>query len=892
MTPPEPGWSALKRVVEEALDLAPEARDGHLAARCPEETHHAEAIRLLRACELAAGSPVLGQPAAEFLAPVLAGVDEREAGVPEALRTALSGRYSIERELGRGGMARVYLARDERHGRPVALKVPHPELVPYGDPSRGAARFQREIEIAARLSHPHILPLYDSGAAGGLLYYITPYVDGETLRHRLSRTGRLPLAETLHLLRDVARALAYAHRQGLVHRDIKPANILLNREGDALVADFGVARGLAAAQDPTGGLEDRHHDGAVAAGPHDHPSPEGEFTETTLAFGTPPYMAPEQVSGGPGIDHRADLYALGAVAYELLTGTAPFAGRPRHEQLAAHVSETPEPVAVRRPDVPEGLARLVDRLLAKRPEDRPRDAAEVVHLLDAALAGLGPAVRGAEEDVAGALGVWSRSLKALPALVVLGLISADVPMRTSEGAAGETSIAVLHFVTRSGTLEEDAFSKGLTDELARVLSRVQGVRVVGRTSLAALARRNLDGPAIGETLGVETVLEGSVRRDPEQVRVAASLVRARDGRILWSETYEVPAREIFALQEQVVRDVVAAVSPRGIGESPSTTGAERGTEDREAYDLYQKGRYLASTRQRDGLYRALGYLEEAVARDSTYARAWAGIADAWTFLGLFGHVPPRDAYPRARVAAERAVELDSRLVEAHATLAHLMFVYEWNWQAAESALERAIALDPRYPPLRIYFASFLHSVGRPEEALEQMAVAKELDPLAPTGIFSGRIYVDTRRPDAAIQVLEEQIELEPRLDLAHQFLAHAYLQKGMPDEAIASMKRAAELSGPRDLAQLAYVYAKTDHPGEARQVLARLREDGRPLDPLGFHLAMAYAALGDTDEAFRWLEAAYTEHGGYMNLLAVATGFESLRSDPRFDELLRRMGLR
>jgi serine/threonine-protein kinase len=421
-------------------------------------------------------------------------------------------------------------------------------------------------------------------------------------------------------------------------------------------------------------------------------------------------MAPEQVTGGPGIDHRADLYAFGAVAYELLTGAAPFAGRPRHEQLAAHLSEVPVPVAARQPDIPEALAALVDRLLAKHPGDRPRDAAEVLQLLDA-----GP----------------------LP-----------------------------------------------------------------------------DRPA------------------------------------------------------------------------------ERSTEDRKAYELYLKGRYLANTRQREGLVRAVSYFEEAVTRDSAYALAYSGMADAWAFLGIFGHVPPRDAFPKARAAAERAIALDSRLVEGHATLAHLLFAYEWNWQAAESAFERAIALDPRYPTLRMYYASFLHSVGRPEEALAQLAVASEIDPLTPTGVLSGRIYVDTRRPDAAIRVLQEAIELDPRHDLAHQLLAHAYLQKGRPDEAIASMRRAATLSGARDLAQLAYVYARTGDTAEARRVLAGLLEGGEPLDLLGFHLAMAYAALGDSDRAFRWLEAAYAQHASFMNLLAVSTGFESLHSDPRFDHMLRRMGLR
>lgn len=758
MTTAEPDWSALKRVVAEALELPADARDSWVEGRCPDPVRRAEVARLLRACERAAACPFFDRPAAWFAEPLLAGGDGPGEDVLRSLRTALAGRYTIQRELGRGGMATVYLAHDERHARPVALKLLHPELVPDSGPARGAARFQREIEVAARLSHPHILPLYDSGATDGLLYYITPYVDGENLHERLRRTGGLPLAESLRVLRDVARALDYAHRAGLVHRDVKPANILLTRDGDALVADFGVAKGLAAAQGG-GGL------------------PEADLTEGTLVLGTPAYMAPEQVTGDPGIDHRADLYALGAVAYELLTGQAPFARRPRHEQLAAHVSEAPDPLSVRRPDVPEALAALVDRLLAKSPDARPADAAEVLRLLDAA--GTGPApTRREPRDRGGAGRVVRRSLGLLPLVAALVLLWSSVPMKgTPSSTAGQRSIAV-------------------------------------------------------------------------------------------------------------------ATSAGGAAALSVATPPARGTEDGEAYELYTKGKHLANTRQREGLFRALAYYEGAVGRDPAYARAYAGMADAWTFLGIFGHLPPHEAFPLSRAAAERAIALDSLLVEGHATLAHVLFVYEWDWEAAESALERAIALNPRYPLLRMYYASFLHSVGRPEEALAQLALAGELDPLVLTGLLSGRIYVDTHRTDAAIRVLEETLELDPRLDLAHQLLGHAYLQKGKTEEAIASMGRAAALSGPRDSAQLAYVHAIAGDDEEARRVLARLREGGRRLDLLGFHLAMAYAGLGEADEAFRWLETAYEQHASFMNLLGVTTGFESVRADPRFGDLLRRMGLR
>jgi serine/threonine-protein kinase len=862
--------------VAQALELPVEERAACLAALCPDSAQRSLAERLLRACERAATSPIFDAPATIFAAPILAEMREHERAIPEPLRIALEGRYTIERELGRGGQATVYLARDERHGRLVALKVLHPAMVGDDGPWQNALRFQREIEFAARLSHPHILPLYDSGAVAGRLYYVTPYVDGESLRDRLRRTGRLPLPETLRVLRDVARALSHAHRQGLVHRDIKPANILITREGDALVSDFGVAKAL-----------------AEAASPAD--APDAELTGGALVLGTPAYMAPEQATGGPEVDPRADLYSFGVVAYELLIGATPFAGRERHEVLAAHISEPPPPLDAGANDLPAALATLVDRLLAKRPADRPRDAEEVLEWLDLVISN--PMASASSARLTGRRPWYLGSGRALRlAGVVTVVMTASVLIaawsrRLGDAGAEAPSIAVLPFANTRGTLDDAAFSDGLTDELTGALSRVPGLEVAARQAATALARQGVGVATIGERLGVATVLEGRVLRDGERLEVTTNLVATRDRRIVWSETYDVSSRDVFAVQERIARDVVTALSPRLTGSPPAGTLVERGTDNVEAYQLYLKGRFLFNTRQRDGLSAALQHFTNAVALDSTYARAYAAIAEVHTLQGIFGYERPREASPKARAAATRAIALDSLLGEAYAALAHQLFVYEWNWSAAEPALERAIALSPRYPTARMYYASYLHSVGRPEEALAQLNAAREIDPITATGVLSGRVYVDTRRPDAAIRVLQEEVELDPRRDLAHQLLAHAYLQKGLHAAALASMRSAAALSGPRDSAQLAYIHAATGDDAEARRILERLVGSRPGLEMLGFHIAMAYAGLGEADEAFRWLESSYAEHGGFMNLLAVTTGFESVRSDPRFADLLRRMRL-
>lgn len=886
MTPDSHDWPDVKRALVEAVELPAADRAAFLDATCSADpVLRATVERLLRAHERASKSgSMFDEPLAELAASLIAEVDDRERDAPAAaLQSHLAGHYTIERELGRGGMATVYLARDERHGRAVALKVVHPRpgldlrLGLRGAPARGADQFQREIEFAARLSHPHILPLHDSGGVAGRLYYVMPYVEGESLRDRLARDGRQSLDVTLRVLRDVARALAYAHRHGIVHRDIKPGNILLTQDGDALVSDFGVATALAAT---TGSDETRVGSDVGGAGP---------------VLGTPAYIAPEQSTGDPATDHRADLYSLGVVAYEMLAGTAPFGSRPSGELLEAHRSEAPEPLADRRLDTPLALETLVMRLLAKRPADRPRDATEVLETLDAVLrdhhmsSAFAPALPQPRPR-----GEAARRFAFPAAGLLLALLGgAALAMLSGRGTAPvERSIAVLPFVNTSGNIEDEPFSDGLTEELIGALSGVPGLEVAGRTSTFALKGRGLGIRTIADTLGVRTVLEGSVWRDGDQLKVTTQLVDARDNRVIWAETYDREFRDVFAVQEQIARDVVTALSVRLTGSGVPGRLVEHGTDDLEAYQLYLRARFLFKTRRRDGLMRARTLFEKAVALDPSYARAHAGLADVYNTLGIFGYERPHDAFPNARAAAERAIALDSLLGEAHAALAHQTFVYEWDWEAAEPAFERAIALNPTYPEVRLFYSMYLHNTRRHEEALAQVRVARMLDPLAPAGALSGRVYVNTKRPDAAIRDLNEALELNPQLDLAHQLLGHAYLQKGEHSEAIASMQRAAELSGPRDSAQLAYIYGATGRLAEARRILQHLLDSApqRYLPP--FHIAMAYAGVGDAEEAFRWLETAYDERASFMDGLAVTTGFDAIRSDPRFGQLLRRMGLR
>ena len=456
------------------------------------------------------------------------------------------------------------------------------------------------------------------------------------------------------------------------------------------------------------------------------------------------------------------------------------------------------------------------------------------------------------------------------------------------------SVAVLPFANTSGDPADEHFSDGLTDELIGALGKVDGLRVAARTSAFALKGRPLDARAAARTLGVGAVLEGSVRRAGERLKVGAQLVSAADGSVLWTETYDREPADVFAVQEEIARAIAAALRVRLGAAGERAHLVARPTADLVAYELYLKGRYVFQTRTTgEGIVQAAGYFERAVARDPTYARAYAGLSDVYTRQAIFGYAPPRETFARAKAAAERALALDGSLAEAHAALGHVLCVAEYAWVEGERELRQAIALDPSYVFARGPLAICVASQGRVDEAIALLETARGLDPLSPTvNNLLGRAYVSAGRPDDAIRVLSQMLELNPQLDLAHQQLGHAYLQKGMGTEAIASFRRAAALSGPRDSAQLAYAYAVTGERAEAERILATLLAPSRRgRGALPYHVAMAYAGLGDADAAFRWLDRGYAERASFMVGVKAEDGFARLHADPRWARLLRRMAL-
>jgi serine/threonine protein kinase/tetratricopeptide (TPR) repeat protein len=736
----------------------------------------------------------------------------------ERVGGALAGRYALERELGHGGMATVYLADDLRHGRKVAIKVLRPELGSLLGPDR----FTREIRIAAALNHPHILPLHDSGEADGLLFYVMPYVRGGSLRQRLSREGRLSIDEAVSLVRQVATALDHAHAHGLIHRDIKPENILLH-EGEAMVADFGIA---------------------LAAGS----APGDRLTATGLLVGTPEYMSPEQAAGERGLDARSDVYSVACVLYELLTGEPPHAGTTARSVIARRFTEPPPRVRRQRPEVTPAVEQAIVRALAPDPEARFPSAAAFADGL-------------------------------------VGVTAAQTPR--------PPSIAVLPFRNLSLDPENEFFADGITEDVIAQLSKIRSLRVISRGSAMRFKTREQSLREIGVALDVGTLLEGSVRRAGSRVRIVAQLIDAEADRPLWAETYDRELTDIFAIQSDVALQIAAALEAELSPEERRRIRKEP-TDDVAAYQLYLLGNHCLSRWTQEGVERGLKHLEQALARDPDYALAHATIARAYSeiALGVVGGLPPEEAFRRSRAAAVRALEIDAGLAEAHAMLAMLKYVCDYDWSGAEEEFKRAIELNPNSGDTYDAYGLMLAALERYDEALEMQRRAHELDPLAHR-LDAASTLLRAGRYDEALRVAIRVTEVEPHFAMAHATLGWAYLLNGMSDQGLAALQKAVALDPESTLylAQLGQALARVGRTEEARQVLRRLEELSRQRYVSPYHMAYVHTGLGEHDRAMDWLERAYAARAGGVYGIKGSFLFSSLREHPRFKALLAKMNL-
>jgi serine/threonine-protein kinase len=774
----------------------------------------------------------------------------------ERLRNALSERYRIEREVGRGGMATVYLAEDLKHHRQVAIKVLDPELAA----GLGHTRFLREIEIAAGLTHPNILPLYDSGESDGLLYYVMPFVEGESLRSRLAREKQLSIPDSVAIGRAVAGALSYANGLGIVHRDIKPENILFV-SGQPVVTDFGIARAVGAA----GG---------------------DQLTQTGVAIGTPAYMSPEQAAGERDLDARSDLYALGCVLYEMLTGQPPFTGRTAQAVLARHAVDTVPALRTVRQAIPERLEAVVLRALAKTPADRFRTADELAEALE-------QSTRTGEWAAPARLFPRRRIIQAAAViLAILGFGAWWFTSRPVVGSARIESLAVLPLTNLGGDSGQDYFVEGMQEALITELSKISALKVISRTSTLRYRKTEKSLLDVARELNVDGVIEGSALREGDQVRITVQLVDGRSDRHVWAQTFDRELRGVLALHSEVAREIARQIKVTLTPPEEQQLAVTRVVNPR-AYELYVLGRHQWNQRTLDGYKQAVGSFLEALEQDPTYAPTYAALADAYMWLGEQGGMPKREAREESAGALAKALALDETLTDAHVSMGLWKLRFGWDWAGAEREFKRALEFNPGSASAHQMYGRTLAFARRFDDAQRELESARELDPLSvPINAYIGQAYLYAGQYARAEEQFRKTLLIDPNHVLTHHNLGELYLAQKRPAEAVKELERS--VAGSADpsshyLAILGCGYAMAGRKTEAVRLLKDLETKATEDLASAFDVAALYVALSEKERALAWLEQGYAKRDYWLVEIRAWPWFDSLHSEPRFQDVLRRM---
>jgi serine/threonine protein kinase/Tfp pilus assembly protein PilF len=818
------------------------------------------------------------------------------------------GPYQVVRLLGAGGMGKVYLTYDPRLNRPVAVKL----LSHYGAAEEERSRrFRQEALAASALNHPNILTIHEISDFEGQDYIATEFIDGVTLRARLSG-GEMPFATALEFATQIAAALSAAHEAGIVHRDIKPENAMVRADGLVKVLDFGIAKYTQAV-----GVQDQ------------------DLVETKpgVVVGTAPYMSPEQARGLP-VDARTDVWSLGVMLYEMVAGRVPFVGKTASETVSLILQKQPAPLARYAPDVPAELERIVTKALTKDREERYQTAKDMLidlrnlkrklevdaeiertvspapgspqstssgQIVPATVSGSVAATAPANDSHSASSaefvvsGIKQHKLAAILVLVVLigSAVGLGLYLHARNTEVAIDSIAVLPFENKSTEPDADYLSDGLADSLLYRLSQLPNLKVSPSSSVLRYKGKEIDAVKVGQDLGVNAVLSGRIVQRGDNLTISIELVDVRYNKLLWGEQYERKISDLLATQREIAQEIVEKLKLKVSGEEKVL--AKHYTESNEAYQLYLKGRFYWNKRTAEALTKAIEYFNQAIEKDPGFALAYAGLANCYV-LHHGNAQPPREKMPKARAAAMRALELDETLSEAHTSLARVMAVYDWDWPGAEKEFRRAIELNPRDALAHQWYGGYFELMGRRDEALAERKKALDLDPLSlASNSELGLAYYFARDYDKAIEQFRMALELDPNFPLATAQLPVNYDLKGMYDQAIAGFQKLATQRGDtrwsNALAGLGHAYAMSGKKAEARAVLAELKQRSQQEYVPADSIALVYTGLGEKDEAFTWLEKAYEDHAFKMAWLKVEPQWDSLRSDPRFADLLRRMRL-
>jgi serine/threonine-protein kinase len=798
------------------------------------------------------------------------------------------GGYEIVDLLGVGGMGEVYLAHHKRLRRKVALKFLPAYLTNNGAQLR---RFEQEARAASALNHPNILTVYEVGESAGTEFIATEFIEGKTLRHHMENV-QMTLGESLDVAIQLASALAVAHQAGIVHRDIKPENIMLRPDGYIKVLDFGLA------------TMSQQYQPAIDS---DRLSEGESSVQKRIAFGTPHYMSPEQARCQQ-VDARTDIFSLGAVIYEMLTSRKPFDGKSSGHVVSEILEKEPPPISEIQPAIPAELAEVVTKALQKNREARYQTAAELNEDLKSVRLLLGrhdlkedaPLQERSVRNTTFTAGFqsgeiayhWKAMALAAGAVIVLGLTLSYLFV-FARGPSID-SLAIMPFLNVSSDANLEYLSDGMADHLTNSLSGLPGLTVISSNAAARYHPRDPQSigqnlQVIGHDLKVQAVVLGKVSQQGNHIQVSVELVDLRSNRHLWGQQYDRDATDILGVQEDIAESLAEIIRPGSSAKQRQLS--QRHTESNQAYQSYLRGRYAWNQRTEADLRKAIDFFNEAIRIDPQYALAYAGVADTYEVMAFHGELSPRDYFPMAKAAAERALEIDDSVAEAHTALAYEKFYYEWDWQGAEREFKRAIELNPNYATAHQWYGELLGHMGRAEESLAERQKALRLDPLSPIIASElGFSYYEARKYDQAVKEFRKAVEKYPDFSPAHDFLSVAYEQSGLHDEALAECQKAMSLSNDEFLPlQLALIYARSGRRDDAQRLLADVEKSSQHRYYAPTHIAMVYAALADRDKAIEWLDNAYEQRHWGLTLLKVYPEFDPLRSDPRFADLLRRL---